>query len=121
MMLITTRYVKPRGSRGARIVARSVEGSCSIPYPYNLDGRESRLAAANALLKKLGKNSRLIVCDTVCHGFHFLAVDGDLGLGRVLACSREVVANWSNKDLATWVRELDMALADFDSINPPTK
>ena len=119
MMLITTRYVKPRGSRGARIVARSVEGSCSIPYPYNLDGRESRRAAAEALLKKLDKNSRLIVCDTVYHGSHFLAVEGELG--RVLACSREVVANWSNKDLATWVRELDMALADFDSINPPTK
>ena len=119
MMLITTRYVKPRGSRGARIVARSVEGSCSIPYPYNLDGRESRRAAAEALLKKLDKNSRLIVCDTVYHGFHFLAVEDELA--RVLGCAREVVSNWANKDLATWVRELDMALADFDSINPPTK
>lgn len=119
MMLITTRYVKPRGSRGARIVARSVEGSCSIPYPYNLDGRESRLAAATALLKKLDKNSRLIVCDTVYRGFHFLAVDGELG--RVLACAGEVVSNWASKDLAKWVRELDMTLADFDSINPPTK
>ena len=116
MMLITTRYVKPRGSRGARIVARSVAGSCSIPYPYNLDGRESRFAAANALLKKLEKRAVLIYCETVYHGSHFLAVEGELG--RVLGCAREVVSNWASKDLAKWVRELDLALAEFDAANP---
>jgi len=78
--------------------------------------RESRHAAAEALLKKLDKNSRLIVCDTVHHGFHFLAVDGELG--RVLGCAREVVSNWASKDLAKWVRELDLALAEFDAANP---
>ena len=119
MMLITTRYRNPRASRGARIVAESVEGSCSIPYPYNLDGEASRRAAAEALLQQLGKRGTLIACNSSLRGVHFVLVEDELA--RVLGCAREVVSNWASKDLAKWVRELDMTLADFDSINPPTK
>lgn len=116
MMLITTRYVKPRGTRGARIVAKSVDGGCSIPYPYNLSGEDSRRAAANALLEKLGKRGRLLVCAAVPPGYHFVLVEHELS--KVLACAHEVVANWASKDLARWVRELDMTLSEFDSVNP---
>lgn len=127
MTLITTKYRGPRGSRGGRIVAKSVCGSCSIPYPYAVSGEARYRAAAYALLDKLAKKHgvsayvrpQLLSVTTPGNGCAFVVIDDELA--SVIACARKVVEKWPSKELSQTVRALDLELADFDIINPKAK
>lgn len=126
-MIITTKYRGPRGSRGGRIVAKSVCGSCGIPYPYAVSGEARYRAAANALLDRLAEKRgisayvrpQLLSVTTPDSGYAFVVIDDELA--SVIGYARDVCSHWAKKDLVQKVRLLDLALSDFDTINPKAK
>jgi len=54
MTAIITKYHGPTNTRGSRITAYANGHKATIPYPYELSGMECHLAAAEALVKKMG-------------------------------------------------------------------
>ena len=50
MYAITTKYLGPTDTRGARIQARYGDIRQAIPYPYELDSADAHRAAAEALV-----------------------------------------------------------------------
>lgn len=54
MQAITTKYIDPTSTHGARIKATCTDGSLSIPYPRELTGEDAFAKAAMALVRKLG-------------------------------------------------------------------
>ncbi len=61
MKAITTRYMGPTNTRGARILATDVDKNrVTIPYPYELSGQDVHQAAAKALCEKMGWEGELI-------------------------------------------------------------
>ena len=54
MQAITTKYLGPTNTQGARIKATCEAGSITIPYPHELSGQDVHAAAAMALVRKLG-------------------------------------------------------------------
>jgi hypothetical protein len=58
MQAITTKYYGPTNTKGSKFVAECEAGRIAIPYDYDLDSEENHIAAANALLAKLGWDDR---------------------------------------------------------------
>ena len=56
MQAIITKYFGPTNTRGSRIKAQCAAGSITIGYPYELSGMDCHVAAAKALVNKLGWN-----------------------------------------------------------------
>lgn len=55
MKAITTRYLGPTNTRGARIVADDGDGNrASVPYPDAMSGYAAHAVAVRALCSKLG-------------------------------------------------------------------
>jgi hypothetical protein len=54
MQAITTKYIGPSNTKGARIKATCDAGSTTIPYPHELSGSDVHAQAAMALCRKLG-------------------------------------------------------------------
>jgi hypothetical protein len=54
MQAITTKFLAPTNSRGARIKASCDAGSMIIPFPCGLNDEQAHAAAAMALVRKLG-------------------------------------------------------------------
>lgn len=54
MQAITTKYIGPTNTRGARIKARCAAGSLTVGFDYALNEDERHRGAAEALRKKLG-------------------------------------------------------------------
>lgn len=50
---IVVRYIGPRGTRGARLIARCIAGSVSIQYPHDSHHDDKPRVALRALLAKL--------------------------------------------------------------------
>lgn len=57
MQSITTKFIGPSNTRGARIKAACAAGSVTIGYPYELDRDAAHWEAAKALIVKLGWNN----------------------------------------------------------------
>ncbi len=51
---ITTKYIGPTDSRGARVKATAQAGSVTLSWDHALDTDDNHLAAAKALQKKYG-------------------------------------------------------------------
>lgn len=66
MQAITTKYLCPTNSRGSRLIAKCAAGSVQIVYDdaLNIDG--NHVAAARALLDKLGWSARGYTVHTGC-------------------------------------------------------
>jgi hypothetical protein len=57
MQAITTKYLGPTNTQGARIKATCDAGSITVPYPHELSGQDVYVyaeAAAMVLVRKLG-------------------------------------------------------------------
>lgn len=54
MQAITTKYLSPTDTKGARIRAVCAAGSITVGYPYGLSGDAVHAYAAMALVRKLG-------------------------------------------------------------------
>jgi len=52
MQAIVTKYLPATNFRGSRIKAACVDGSVTIPYPYEFSGQAVHRAAAEALVAK---------------------------------------------------------------------
>lgn len=103
---IKTKYIGPKGNVGGRIRAWCRRGSITVPYPYSLGTSERHEYAANKLREKLTKK------------------DGARGENAIVAlaqAARSVINNWSTGDLAAAVRQLDMALDDYDNAKGKAK
>ena len=55
---IRTRYFGPTNYRGSRIKASCEAGQVTVPYDQGINLSENHIAAADALLAKLGWNER---------------------------------------------------------------
>lgn len=61
MKAITTKYVGPTDTKGARIIAREPDGQrCTIGYPHELNAENAHRSAAEALRDKCGWKGTLI-------------------------------------------------------------
>ena len=54
MQAITTKYIGPSNTKGARIKATCDAGSITVSYPHELSGQDVHAFAAMALVRKLG-------------------------------------------------------------------
>jgi hypothetical protein len=54
LQAITTKYLGPTNSRGARIKATGSFGRVTVPYDHALSAFENHRAAANAFMTKFG-------------------------------------------------------------------
>ena len=54
LQAITTKYLAPTNSRGARIKATAEAGSVTVPYDHALNAFDNHHAAAVALANKFG-------------------------------------------------------------------
>jgi len=84
MQAIVTKYLGPRGVRGARIKATAEGGSITIGYPHELHGYEERhRKAAEALCDKMGWGDKeYLLCGTLpnnqfvfIHGREFIEAE----------------------------------------------
>jgi hypothetical protein len=76
MKAISTRYIGPTNTRGARLVASDGDGNrCTIPYPMNLSGAAVHASAALALCQKKAWSGELIAA-TTAEGYVFVWVNG---------------------------------------------
>ncbi len=66
MQAITTKYHGPTNSRGSRVIAKCAAGSVTVSYDDALNLDENHIAAAQALLEKLGWSARNYTMHTGC-------------------------------------------------------
>jgi hypothetical protein len=82
MQAIVTKYISATDTKGARIKATCAAGSITVPFPHEWDVEAAHAAAAMALVRKLGWESRERYGDWVAgglpdtSGFVFVSTEG---------------------------------------------
>lgn len=72
---ITTKYLSPTDTRGARIVAKAGTGErVIIPYPYALSGADVHREAAAALCERMGWQEKDLCGGYTVEGYVFVFV-----------------------------------------------
>lgn len=78
MKAISTHYVGPTNSRGARIIADDGDGNrVTVSYPYELSGAAVHAKAALALVRKMGwaKLGNKLISGGTKQGYVFVFAD----------------------------------------------
>lgn len=77
LQAITTKYLGPTNTRGARIKATCDAGSLTVHWDYALNPSRNHAAAAQALAEKLGWTGRYVGGADTRSGYVFVDADSD--------------------------------------------
>jgi hypothetical protein len=86
MKAITTKYVGPTNTRGARIIASDGDGNrVTVAYDYNMHNDKAHSAAARALCEKMGWHGVLIAGGTTT-GYVYVWLPESVPFSAVAHC-----------------------------------
>jgi len=77
MKAITTRFLSPTESRGARIKASCEAGTFTSPYDYALDGQAAHRQVAEELVRRLGWSCGPLLGGHLANGDYVFVFDNE--------------------------------------------